>query len=467
MGNLENLSPWLRDDYVLDMRANRSVRALSVLLSGALLAVACGGNTDDADIIADPETADLIAPTTAVSETTAAPESTAAAVVEEDTGEGVEDDALDADAERALFIEEITLVLRDWQAAGDLPAVSLSVHMPDGEPINIALGVADLQTDVPVTTEDYFRIGSITKPMTAAIVLQLVDEGLIELDATVESYLPGWLEGYEYADEITIRQLLNHTNGLVEYALSPSFYALAGQRSDVAITPEEIREWLARQQPLFAPGTEYQYETGGFLTLGDVIELVTGNSAAAEMRARIFEPAGAENIYLTPEEFPPTPVVNGYGRAEMYLAGTVLVGREDTDGLTILDEPVIDLLGQPQEVLQSAGWTGGGNEAQLESVAAIMGAMFDGTILSDEQIAEMTAPTLDVNYGLGIDSSEIDGVRVYSHGGGVPGFRSQGNYLPDFDISWAVSTNLIPLPEGASVNDLRNALNPVLVAAAG
>ena len=443
---------------------------MSILLTVALFAAACGENTGEAEIVADAETADLIAPSTTAGESTAsettAVESTAAA--EEDVVEDVEDDpAVDADAERAALIEQITAVLSDWQVEGGLPAVSLSVRMPGDEPINIALGVTDLQTEVPVTTEDYFRIGSITKPMTAAIVLQLVDEGLIELDATVESYLPGWLEGYEYAGEITIRQLLNHTNGLVEYALSPSFYALAGQRSDVAITPEEIREWLAMQQPLFAPGTQYQYETGGFLTLGDIIELVTGNSAAAEMRTRIFEPAGAENIYLTPEEFPPTSVVNGYGRAAMYVAGTALIGREDSDGLTILDEPVIDLLGQPQEVLQSAGWTGGGNEAQLESVSAIMRAMFDGTILSDEQIAVMTAPTLDVNYGLGIDSSEIDGVRVYSHGGGVPGFRSQGNYLPDFDISWAVSTNLIPLPEGADVSDLRRDLTPVLVAAAG
>lgn len=448
------------------MQANLSVRLLSVILSVALVAFACAdGGTDDGGVIADAATADLVAPTTAAPDT--------AVAVADDAGEdeaveddASEDDVLDPEAERAALVEEISAVLSDWQETGGLPAVSLSVRMPDGEPINIASGVVDLQTSTPVTTDDFFRIGSITKPMTAAIVLQLVEEGLIDLDATVESYLPGWLDGYEYADEITIRQLLNHTNGLVEYALSPSFYALAGQRADVEITSAEIREWLAQQQPLFAPGTEYQYETGGFLTLGDVIETVTGNSAAAEMRARIFEPAGAENIYLTPEEFPPTPVVNGYGRAEMYLAGTVIVAREDTEGLMIGDEPVIDFMGQPQEVLQSAGWTGGGNEARLESVSSIIRAMFDGTILSDDQIAEMTAPTLDVNYGLGIDSSEIDGVRVYSHGGGVPGFRSQANYLPDFDIAWAVSTNLIPLPDGASVGDLRRALNPVLVAAA-
>ena len=96
--------------------------------------------------------------------------------------------------------------------------VTLDTDLPGQDPINIATGVTDLITEDPVTTDDYFRIGSITKPMTSAIVLQLVDEGLIELDEPMRSYLPGWLEGYEYADEITVRQALNHTNGLVEYA---------------------------------------------------------------------------------------------------------------------------------------------------------------------------------------------------------------------------------------------------------
>ncbi len=369
----------------------------------------------------------------------------------------------DADEARQLLIDDLTVALSDWQDVGGIPGASLSVRLPGQEPINIASGVRDLITEEPVATDDFFRIGSITKPMTAAIVLQLIDEGVIELDEPVETYLPGWLDGYEYAEEITIRQLMDHTNGLVEYALSPAFYALAGQRSDVAISSDEIREWLAAQPPLFAPGTSYQYETGGFLTLGDVIEKVTGNSAAAEMRSRIFEPAGAENIYLAPEEFPPTPTINAYGRDAMYIAGTLLVGREDTDQLTINGEPVIDIYGQAQEVLQSAGWTGGGNEAQLESVSAIIKALFDGTILNDEQIAQMTTTVLDEDYGLGIDSSEVDGVRVYSHGGGVPGFRSQANYLPDHDISWAVSVNLIPLPEGATVDDLRLSIQPILV----
>jgi len=361
--------------------------------------------------------------------------------------------------------DDLTDILTTWQDENGSPAVSLSVRLPGEEPINIASGVTDLVTEEPVTTDDYFRIGSITKPMTAAVVLQLVDEGLVELDAPVRTYLPEWLDGYQYADEITIRQLMDHTNGLKEYALDPVFYAFSGDRLDTPIEPEEVIDWLASQEPLFAPGEEYSYETGGFLSLGRVIEAVTGNSAAAEMRTRIFEPAGAANIYLTPEEFPPEMTVNGYGRGLMYLAATAIIGRQDTEQLRIDDESVAAMFSLPQELLQSAGWTGGGNEAQMESVSAIVTAMFDGTILNDDLIEQMTTPVLDVNYGLGISVDDLDGVTVYSHGGGVPGFRSQAGYLPDHDISYAVSSNLIPLPEGADVGELQRQIVPTLVAA--
>ena len=101
----------------------------------------------------------------------------------------------------------------------------------------------------------------------------------------------------------------------------------------------------------------------------------------------------------------------------------------------------------------------------MESVSAIVTAMFDGTILNDDLIEQMTTPVLDVNYGLGISVDDLDGVTVYSHGGGVPGFRSQAGYLPDHDISYAVSSNLIPLPEGADVGELQRQIVPTLVAA--
>jgi len=442
-------------------------RWLSSVIALALVASACGSGSEVAELSADTSSTTIVEdiPATASGTETTDGERDALDVAGDE-----QDDALPGASEEenlAVLVDEIETILVDWQERGGIPAVSLSVRLPDREPINLANGVTDLVTENPVTIDDHFRIGSITKPMTAALVLQLVDEGLIELDEPVQTYLPNWLAGHQFESEITIRQLMNHTNGLVEYALDPAFFIDSAGRLDQEFEPEEITDWLAQRDPLFAPGEQYSYETGGFLSLGSVIEAVTGNSAAAEMRARIFDPAGAQNIYLSPEEFPPTPVVNGYGRDLMYTAGTLLIGVEDELGLMINNEPVVDFSTIPQNAVSSAGWTGGGNEAQLESVSAIMKALFDGTILSEQQIAEMTAPTLDVSYGLGIDSSDVNGVQVISHGGGVPGFRSHGAYLPEHDVAWAVSANLIPLPEGSTLSDLIDELTPLLVEAAG
>ena len=450
-------------------------RLLSLFVVLGLIATACGSASVDEAAPATEAVEDAVRVDEAVAEEQAesADTETVADTTEVELEAQVEElPGASEEENQAALAAEIESVFTAWQQDAGIPGASLSVRLPGQEPIAFGTGVTDIISGEAVTPDDYFRIGSITKPMTAALVLQLVDEGLLELDETVDTYLPGWLEGHEFASEITVRQLMNHTNGLIEYAFDPGFYTLVSDRLDQPLESEELFHFLAASEPLFEPGTAYSYETGGFFTLGDVIETVTGNSAAEEMRERIFEPAGADNIYLAPQEQPPESVVNGYGRELLYVAGTALIGREDADGLTVDNsvrdgDPVIDTLGQPQEFLRSAGWTGGGAEAQLESVSAVFKALFDGTVLSDEQIVEMTTTVFDANYGLGLSVDEIDGVLVYSHGGGVPGFRSQANYLPDVDITWAVSANLIPLPDDADVSQLRADLLPLLVETAG
>ena len=425
----------------------RHLRSLIVALAFALLASACGSDAaSTAQVTGDPTPETTAAVLDAV-ETTTPPETTGAPTT--------------TDLEEPVA-DQLQAALDAWREENGAPAVSFSVRLPGEEPINLVSGVRDLESGEAASTEDYFRIASITKTMTTAVVMQLVEEGLVDLDEPVTTYLGDWLGSYPFADEITVRQLLNHTNGLIEYAFDPGFYFEAALRQTEPYAPEEVLEFLSRQEPLFTPGTEYSYNTGSFVAAGLIIETLTGNTAAEEMRSRIFDPAGAENIYLTPQEFPPEPVVNAYARDALYDALVLLPGVEDL-GQTINGEPVLDVLDGEQAVLQSAGWTGGGNEAQMESVSAIWKAMFDGTILDDASIEEMTTKTLDVSYGLGVDVGDVDGTVVYSHGGGVPGFRSQAGYLPEHDIAYAFSASLIPLPDGTGVGQLQQALVDILV----
>jgi len=449
----------------------RSRVALGLAL--VLFASACGSaSPTTSDVLGatveaeEPTAGPTETPPTATPEPTAVPEPTATpepTAVPEPT-------AADIHAE---ITDEVQAAVDTWRENNGAPGVSAALIIPGHDPITVASGTSDLSTNEPVTTDDYFRIASITKTMTATLILQLVEEGLIELDEPVSSYLGDWLGDHPSEDEITVRQLMDHTNGLIEYAFDPGFYFEAALRQDQPFAPEEILEFLGRQDPLFAPGADYQYETGGFVAAGLLVEELTGASAADEMRSRIFEPSGASEIYLTPEEFPPSSVVHAYARGELYSALTLLPGVEDELGLTVNDDdPVIDVLTGEQAVLQSAGWTGGGNEAQLLDVAHIFRAIFNGTLLKPESIEAMISPELSTsNYGLGIDvgAGEVDGrsFEVYSHGGGVPGFRSQAGYLPDQDVSYAFSASLIPLPDGLGVNLLRDELARIALDALG
>ena len=98
----------------------------------------------------------------------------------------------------------------------------------------------------------------------------------------------------------------------------------------------------------------------------------------------------------------------------------------------------------PQEVLRSVGWTGGGIEAQAEDLARVFRQQFTGA-LSDDMLTAFTTPSDFSNYGLGINVGEVDGYTVYSHGGGTPGFRSHAMYMPELDVTIAVSANLIQI----------------------
>ena len=164
--------------------------------------------------------------------------------------------------------------------------------LPDGSQVNVAAGSRD-RNGTPASVDDYWRIASISKPITSAIVLKLVQEGKIEIDEPVMTYLgPEWAQGYvldgiDYAPLITIRQILDHTDGFHEYAFDPGFYLLASSRLDDVLIPQEVVDWGFERGPLFIPGTEYSYNTVGHVIAGLVIESVTGKQAH-ELLRRIY-----------------------------------------------------------------------------------------------------------------------------------------------------------------------------------
>ncbi|MGB1084857.1 MAG: serine hydrolase domain-containing protein [Ilumatobacteraceae bacterium] len=427
-------------------RPQRSLIALGVVLAGALSTIGCSSSSTSPTATEAPEPS----PTTTVVEATSDDASTTSIDPTTTTVEVTTTSVVVDDTE-----ERLIAVIDNFLASTQAPGVTMTVLRPsdDGtdtvEAVNLARGVREASSDNEVTTSDYFRWASITKPMTSVVVLQLVEEGLIDLDATVSTYLgEGWASGYvldgvDYGDSITIRQILDHTDGFAEFAFDLGFYVLASTRLDTPFEPEEVIDWAVLQGPLYEPGTAYGYNTVGHIVAGLVIEEVTGNPAHIELRNRLFDPADASEIYLPPKESPPEQTINGYVQGDLKLAldfvpGFAVYTAEATVG-AFYDISVI-----PQEVLRSVGWTGGGIEAQAEDLARVFRQQFTGA-LSDDMLTAFTTPSDFSNYGLGINVGEVDGYTVYSHGGGTPGFRSHAMYMPELDVTIAVSANLIQI----------------------
>lgn len=387
-----------------------------------------------------------------------------------DDASAADEAAATAAVDLAEFTGEVAASTVDWLAASGSPGVVLTVLGPDGLEVTEVAGFADLSAQRAATVDDFWRFGSITKPMTSAIILDLAEDGQVDLDAPVADYLgEGWAEGYvwegvDYGDTLTVSQMLNHTAGFGEYAFDPGFYLTVSGRLDQPLEPTEIIEWAVQRGPDSQPGTAYSYNTVGHVVAGLIIEQVTGRPAGDVMAEVIFGPASAPDAYLPPTSQPASGVVNGYAAGLLADAIAALPALAALESEARVGE-FLDISVAPQEVLTTAGWTGGGIEAQSDDIARIMRAMFNGTILSDVAIAAFTTTVPDENYGLGISVGEIDGYTMYSHGGGVPGFRSDALYIPELDIAVAASTNLVPLESDAEVSVLTRKVASLLIAA--
>jgi D-alanyl-D-alanine carboxypeptidase len=266
----------------------------------------------------------------------------------------------------------------DQVVAAGTPGALLLVR--DGnKTTRIASGLANVAGKVPARPDDRFRIGSITKTFVATVVLQLVGEGKLSLDDTVDDVLPGKLRG---GAAITVRQLLQQTSGLHDYLSDPKVIApyLRGNLGYVW-TPQKLLALANAHSANFAPGTKWEYSNTNYLVLGLIVEAVTGNPLAAELRRRVFEPAG-----LRSTTFDSKPTIAG-----RHMHGYVLDNKKLSDASVISPTPA---------------WAAGAITGTAEDVARFFRALLQGRLLKADLLAEMqkTRPMDSPGdaYGLGL-----------------------------------------------------------------
>lgn len=300
-------------------------------------------------------------------------------------------------------LEALSQALRNTTAAG-APGAMARFSGPDGVSVRTE-GVRDKVTGSAMDPQARFRIGSVSKTFTSVVLLQLVDEGKVDLDTAVNRYLPGLLPD----DRITVRHLLSHRSGLSDYTNAmfehtvPGFEAV---RNRVFSYQELVNLSLAEPRTN-EPGAAYAYSNTNFVVLGMLIEKATGHGVAKEYERRIFKPLKLRNTsYVHP--------------------GTQIRGLH-AHGYLHPDEagaPLVDSTEQTVSWAQSAGAVIS-NPADLNTFTSALlgGRLLPARLLDAMLTATPTDATNTRFYGLGLRRYDLScGTSVYGHTGTVQGF---------------------------------------------
>ncbi|WP_078945883.1 serine hydrolase domain-containing protein [Streptomyces exfoliatus] len=298
-------------------------------------------------------------------------------------------------------------LVRDGQ-----PAALATVQDRAGRSRTYTAGVGDLATGAKVPRDGQVRIGSNTKTFTAVVVLQLVGEGKVDLDADVDTYLPGLVRGNGIdGRHITVRQLLQHTSGLPEYGTHISDDEMAHRYFE----PRDLVDIALRHKAEFAPGKKWSYSNTNYILAGLIAQKVTGRPLAEEIDRRIVRPLGLRHTYFPApgDKTIREPHPRGYHR------------------LTA-DEPLRDFT----EIDPSAGGAAGQMISTNSDVNRFFTALLDGELLPAAQLAQMrtTVPVgnTGAGYGLGLMSRPLTCGGVYwGHGGDIVGYETRGGATDD------------------------------------
>ncbi|MED3024950.1 MULTISPECIES: serine hydrolase domain-containing protein [Bacillus cereus group] len=301
--------------------------------------------------------------------------------------------------------EEVQNVMDQLVTNKKIPSV-IAGGLKDGERWSYATGTASYEMPHPVETNFSFRIGSITKTFTASVVLQLAEEKQLNLEDTVEKWLPGVVQGNGYdGSKITIRQLLNHTSGIAAYTDLDMRDITLPQNPFRYYSTDELISLALAKPPVFAPGEGWDYSNTNTVIAGEIIRKVTGDTYAEQIRKRFIEPLGLkETFVMEASSHIPGKHANGYNM--------------DRSGR------LYDLT----EINQSWANAAGNMVSTVEDLTTFFSALLGGKLLNQELMDQMftTVDSPIGKVGLGIyEEKTSDGQSYWGHAGGTFGFETR------------------------------------------
>lgn len=312
-------------------------------------------------------------------------------------------------------IETIDQVFERWDKPNS-PGVAIGIISNNEIIYSKGYGMANLEHKIPNSPQTAFSIASNSKQFTAASIILLAQRGKLDLNQSLSSFFP---EFYDYAKTITIKNLLNHTSGIRDYA---QITYLSGLRPDDYYNDDDILKWIKNQKGLnFPPGEEYLYCNAGYWLLGQIVEKVSGMNLADFSKKEIFEPLGMTNTH--------------------FLNNNTMIIEQRASGYSPSRSGGFRNI---SSMLEQTGNTG--VYTTVEDIEKWDNEFYEGKVLKANFWKLMTTKGIlnngkEIEYASGLILADYNGLSMISHGGRVPGFNSDIIRFPDEKLSIIVLSN--------------------------
>ncbi len=269
-----------------------------------------------------------------------------------------------------------------------------------------AFGKANLELDVDLTLGSVFQIGSMTKQFTAIAILMLEEQGKLNVQKPIATYIPDYPAG----DKITLHHLLTHTSGIKDFTKMKSLKDIA-QRE---MSPKMLVDFFKNEPIDFAPGKKFDYNNSGYVLLGYLIELVSGGTYEDFIKENIFKKIGMNQSYYATDRQIINKRAYGYHKKEYGYVNKTVINFSVPFSSGSLMSSANDML----------KWQNALNQNLLLKPENMQKAFSKYKLNSGETFT----------YGYGWHIKEINGTPIREHGGSIFGFKSMGVYIPSEDI---------------------------------
>lgn len=314
----------------------------------------------------------------------------------------------------------------------ELPGLNFSVIYANGRQENYSSGFSDVENQIPLTTDHLFFSGSIGKTYAVALLMQLVDEGKVDLNKPLKSYFPAieWLAQLPNIDDLTIELLLQHRSGLPRWIMKKETWDILHNQPDKVWSYKDRLSYVFNEKPVHKAGKDWAYSDTNYLLIGMLIEKITGKPYYDMVQSNIIQTKKLTNTFPSLTRAIPGLAV-GYSKLSTMFS---IPNKVVNDGKYVFNPQV--------------EWTGGGMYSTTADLAKWAKIYYEGQLFSSERLTSITAinpngekVTGKNSYGMGSFIYHTEYGDAFGHSGFMPGFNSLFIYFPKDKIAIALQSN--------------------------